>query len=124
MEHLNGLCQKIQFTVEMEESNQLPYLDVLVHRDEDTQTTKVYRKKTKTDQYLHFQSHHHPQVKTSVASCLKKRAECVSTGKSLSKELQHFSDMFQAKGYPHNVTEGVLYRKIHRCPALMEDNEQ
>ena len=43
MEHLNGLCQKIQFTVEMEENNQLPYLDVLVHRDEDTLTTSVYR---------------------------------------------------------------------------------
>ena len=24
MEHLNGLCQKTQFTVEMEENNQLP----------------------------------------------------------------------------------------------------
>ena len=60
------VCQKIQFTVEMEENKQLLHLDVLVHRDKDTLTTSVYRKKTKTDQYLHFQSHHHPQVKTSV----------------------------------------------------------
>ena len=97
MEHLNGLCQKIQFTVEMEENSQLPYLDVLVHRDEDTLTTSVYHKKTKTDQYLPFQSQDHPQVKTSVASCLKKKAERVSRRKSLSKELQQFSDMFQAK---------------------------
>ena len=124
MEHLNALCQKIQFTVEMEENSQLPYLDVLVHRDEDTLTTEVYRKKTKTDQYLHFLSHHHPQVKTSVASCLKRRAERVSTGNSLSNELQDFSDMFQTNRYPHNVAERVLYRKKHRCPALMEDNEQ
>ena len=107
MEHLNGLCQKIQFTVEMEENNQLPYLDVLVHRDDGTLTTSVYRKKTKTDQYLHFQSHNHPQVKTSVASCLKKKAERVSTGKSLSKELQQFSDMFQAKGYPQCYRGGT-----------------
>ena len=97
MEHLNGLCHKIQFTVEMEENNQLPYLDVLVHRHEDTLTTSVYRKKIKTDQYLYFQSHHRLQVKTSVFSCLKKKAERVSRGKSLSKELQQFSDMFQAK---------------------------
>ena len=117
------VCQKIQLTVEMEENNQLPYLDVLVHRDEDTLTTSVYCKKTKTDQYLHFRSYHHPQVKTSVVSCLI-RAERVSRENSLSKELQHFSDMFQAKGYPYNVTERVLYRKKHRCPALMKDNEQ
>ena len=81
----------------MEENNQLPYLDVLVHRDKDTLTTSVYCKKTKTDQYLHFLSHHPPQVKTSVVSCLKKKAKRVSRGKSLSKELQQFSDMFQAK---------------------------
>ena len=108
MEHLNGLCQKIQFTVEMEENNQLPYLDVLVHRHEDTLTTSVYRKKTKTSQYLHFQSHHPPQVKTSVVSCLKKKEERVSRGKSLSNELQKFSDMFQAKGYPQCYREGTL----------------
>ena len=54
MEHLNGLCQKIQFTVEMGENNQLPYLDVLVHRDKDTLTTSVYCKKTKTDQFMYM----------------------------------------------------------------------
>ena len=44
--------------------------------------------------------------------------------KSFSKELQQFSDMFRGKVYPHNVTERVLYKKKHRCPALMEDNEE
>lgn len=31
----------------------------------------VYHKKTHTDRYLHFQSHHHPQVKVGVISCLR-----------------------------------------------------
>ena len=54
--------------MEMEEENQLPFLDVLVKRNENTLTTSVFRKKTHMDWYLHFWSHHHPQVKTSVVS--------------------------------------------------------
>ena len=116
------VCQKIQLTVEMEENNQLPYLDVLVHRDEDTLTTSVYRKKTKTDQYLHFRSYHHPQVKTSVVSCLN-RAERVSREKASQRNCSISQTCFRPND-THNVTERVLYRKKHRCPALMKDNEQ
>ena len=32
LKHLNGLCKKIQFTIEIEEKNRLPFLDVLVQR--------------------------------------------------------------------------------------------
>ena len=71
MDHLNGLCYKIQFTMEIEEENQLPFLDVLVKRNKNTLTTSVFCKKTHTNRYLHFRSHHHPHIKTSVVSCLK-----------------------------------------------------
>ena len=77
LDHLNGLCEKIQFTMEMKEENQLPFLDVSVKKNVNTLTTSVFRKKTHTDRYLHFQSHHHSQIKTSAVSCLNSRAEWV-----------------------------------------------
>ena len=125
LDHLNGLCEKIQFTMETEEENQLPFLDVLVKRNENTLTTSVFRKKTHTDRYLHFRSHHHPQVKTSVVSCLKSRAERVCTGDGLKEELNHLSRVFQANGYPHAVTAGVLNkRRRAHPPTSVEDDEQ
>ena len=94
--------------METEEENQLPFLDVLVKRNENTLTTSVFRKKTHTDRYLHFRSHHHPQVKTSVVSCLKSRAERVCTGDGLKEELNHLSRVFQANGYPQEDDEQRL----------------
>ena len=124
LDHLNNLCEKIQFTMEIEEENRLPFLDVLVKRNENTLTTSVFRKKTHTDRYLHFRSHHHPQVKTSVVSCLKSRAERVCTGDGLKEELNHLSSVFQANGYPHAVTAGVLNKKRRCPPTSAEDDEQ
>ena len=48
LDHLNGLCEKIQFTMEIEEENQLPFLDVLVERNKNTLTKLVFCKKTHT----------------------------------------------------------------------------
>ena len=112
LDHLNNLCEKIQFTMEIEEENQLPFLDVLVKRNEYTLTTSVFRKKTHTDRYLHFWSHHHPQVKTSMVSCLNSRTERVCTRDDLKEELNHLSGVFQANGYLHAVTAGVLSKSF------------
>ena len=58
-EHLNSIDEHIQFTVEKEENGCLPFLDSLLTRESDGSiSTSVYRKKTHTDQYLQFSSHH------------------------------------------------------------------
>ena len=118
LDHLNDLCEKIQFTMEIEEENQLPFLDVLVKRNENTLTTSAH-----TDWYHHFRSHHHPQIKTSVVSCLKSRAERACPGDGLKEELNHLSMVFQANGYPHAATAGVLNKK-RRAPITTSTEGQ
>ena len=63
LEHLNTIRPSIQFTMELEEDGKLPFLDVLVTRGANRLTTKVYRKATHTDRYIHFTSNHHNRVK-------------------------------------------------------------
>ena len=62
--HVNNIDSCIKFTHEVVQSNQLPFLDTLVHRLESgALRMTVYRKPTHTDQYLHFSSHHPLQHK-------------------------------------------------------------
>ena len=56
-DHLNSINPNIQFTLEVEwqSDGTLPYLDVLLHHNEDGSIgTSVYRKPTQTDKYLDF----------------------------------------------------------------------
>ena len=56
----------IQFTNEMESEGKLPFLDVLVVRNEGDVKLQIYRKPTHTDEYLIFSSHHLIEHKLSV----------------------------------------------------------
>ena len=85
--HLNSVSPAIQFTVEQETDNQLPFLDVIVMRDEDeTLKTTVYRKKTHTDRYLPFHSYHGMQAKANSVRTLMKRAHDLTSDQHLLKD--------------------------------------
>ncbi|XP_035701215.1 uncharacterized protein LOC118433390 [Folsomia candida] len=67
LQSLNSFHPSIQFTCETEESRKLPFLDVLISRDEDgTIHRQVYRKPTHTGRYLNYNSYHHPSQKLAV----------------------------------------------------------
>ena len=66
--------------MEEELRGELPFLDTLVKRDRSKAITKVYRKPTHTDRYIHFSSHHHhPRVFNGTVMCLKNRANICTT---------------------------------------------
>ena len=70
LEHLNSFRPSIQFTCEVEEGSKLP---VQLVRNGSSLETRVYRKKTHTDRYLHYNSHHHPRVNVGTVKTLKDR---------------------------------------------------
>ena len=74
--HLNNMRPSIQFTMEIEKDGRLPFLDTEVMRNQNDGTayTVVYRKPTHTDRYIHYDSYHHPQIKTGVIRTKIRRA--------------------------------------------------
>ena len=112
--HLNSVSPAIQFTVERETDNQLPFLDVLVMRDEGEKLkTTVYRKKTHTDRYLPFHSYHGVQAKANSVRTLMKRAHDLTSDQHLLKdELHHVQGVLKCNGYPKGFVR--KYRVQHR----------
>ncbi|XP_033118412.1 uncharacterized protein LOC117118036 [Anneissia japonica] len=88
-DHLNSQHKSIMCTMEEEHNRSLPFLDVLVTRqDAGTLSHAVYRKPTHTDRYLNKRSFHHPSTKKGVCNAIIKRAHCISDHNSTQKEVQ------------------------------------
>ena len=103
LDKLNSFHPSVQFTVETENQNSIPFLDVLVKKDPTSQNiqTTVYYKSTHTGQYLNYHSHHPVIHKQSVVDTLVSRASNIcSTKKDKSKEINHLKEMLQTNSYP------------------------
>ena len=73
-EKLISLHEKICFTREVEENNQLPFLDIMIIKDKTKFLTKIYRKTTFTGQYLNYQSFCSKKRKVNLIKTLYHRA--------------------------------------------------
>ncbi|BHF84006.1 hypothetical protein SprV_0902715600 [Sparganum proliferum] len=101
-ELLNSIDPNIQFMMEAETNNQLPFLDVLVRRCATGQLqTTVFRKATNTGQILHYNSNHPLSHKRSCVRTLFQRVErhC-STPADKRVKRQYLHDLFRNNGNP------------------------
>jgi len=100
LKHFNNQSSSIQFTMEMEENESPPFLDILIKRNQDgTISHQVYHKKTHTEHYLHTSSHHHPAQKLGILNTMATRVVCISDQDHFEQENNHLMDVFENNGY-------------------------
>ena len=102
--HLNNMdpTGSIKFTHEIETFNTIAFLDILLERKVDGSVkVKVYRKKTHTNQYLAFDSHHPLHQKLGVPRTLLNRCEEIVTEEEDRKEERNtIKNALNICGYP------------------------
>ncbi|CAM9791836.1 unnamed protein product, partial [Heterosigma akashiwo] len=102
LKKLNGIHPKIKWEAVFEKFGQLPFLDVLVVKNEDGSfTTTVYRKPTHSDRYLHWTSNNHP-VKNKlpgIRTLVYRATHYCSTASLKMAELAHLRKNFADNGY-------------------------
>ena len=125
-QHINSLHPKTKFTMETEENSQLPFLDTFIQRNSDnTISIRVYRKPTKTDQYLKFTSHHLVRAKKNVIISLFNRAKnIISNPSNQEKEENHLTAVLQANGYPKKfINNTIRASQLPRQSANSDNTE-
>ena len=106
---LNGIEHKVQFTLEVEKENFLPFLDVGVMKKDGKLLTKVYRKPTHTQQYINWVSNHPKNMLLGVLKGLIHRAHVLCDRREdLLEELALLRDVFIANGYPEKLVQKTL----------------
>ena len=124
LQFLNSIRPSINFTMELEKEDKLPFLDVLVTRNRLTQTlhTSVYRKPTHTDRYLHYRSYHSPTIKNGIIKTLLHRSTTICCDReSRKQEVAHIFSVFLHNGYPPHFIRRVLWRQAHTRTPVQQD---
>jgi len=112
---LNVSDPKISFTIELENSGQIAFLDTLVSRRNGVAVIDVYQKPTHTDRYLDFSSHCEIKHKISTASTLLFWASSLpSSHEGKTQKTNHVRAAFKANGYslyPSAFISNILNKK-------------
>jgi hypothetical protein len=101
LEMLNCINKDTQFTIEMEQDQKLPFLDLEFTRRGTIIDSKVYRKPTHSGSYTFYTSEHAHSHKMSVINALAYRAMkyCNSVEKQ-EEELELIARELRNNGYP------------------------
>ena len=114
LSHFNSVEPSIQFTVEREKDRRLSFIDLNVYRtDYGNLETGVYRKPTRTDKYLAFDSQYPICDKKSVTKTLFMRAECLpSSSDSKAFERKYVINVLKENNYPKDFLQNCL-KPVH-----------
>jgi predicted GIY-YIG superfamily endonuclease len=113
-DYINNMIPSIKFTLELENNNCLPFLDVLVVRGDKGINTTVYRKPTHKGMYINKNSNHPDYVKRGVIKTLYTRAKNIcSDDRYLSEEISNIVQEFSRNGYSKRYVNNTL-AKIKR----------
>ena len=131
MHHLQELKQAFQresslnFTFEIRENGELPFLDIMVKPDENKFIASVYTKETNTGMCLNAKSECPDRYKRSVITSYVNRAftHC-SSWKLINKELERISQVLVNNGYANSEIQKVIKRKMQNFMNETQTNEQ
>ena len=115
---------KLKFTQEGMKDNTISFLDISVKLENTGQlSTSIFTKPTDKGVYANFQSHIPLQYKKSVINSLVRRAiKFSSSWQSCSTELERIKQSLSNNGYPQNMVESIINRKLNDFSSPPTDN--
>ena len=114
LDYLNSQHSCIKFTVDIENNNQLNFLDVKINKTENSFQTSVFRKSTFSGLGLQFNSSIPHHFRTNIISCLIDRAfKICSTELAFTLELKFLKQFFLGNNFPINFIDKCFKKTIN-----------
>jgi len=113
--YLNSQHPNIRFTMELENGDSMPFLDVRVIRRVNKYETTVYHKKTFTGVYLNWTSLTSRKYKVGLIKCLLDRIwKICSTENDRAAEIEQLRRILKQNEFPQTVVESEISRYMAR----------
>ena len=112
--YLNSIHQSLRFTFEKKWNRTLPFLDVLVEKNDHVFVTSINRKPTFTGQYIRWNSFCPMKRKTNLNSTLVRRALVIYSKSTLQNELSNIRSILINIGYSQAVINTIIPKKINQ----------
>lgn len=105
---LNSINPNIQFTYEVEENGQLPFLDLLLVRVGNKIKIDHYRKPSNSKRILNFLSYHPIKQKLSIVKQIATKIIKVCSDVFVEGSLDKFRTLLKENNYPENLINNVF----------------
>ena len=90
----------MKFTLDTESNRTLPFLDILIHREDSQFKYSIYRKPINTLSYVHFYSNNCTTVKRSIFQSMYLRAYRIVSPEYIDSEVDNISNIGAKLCYP------------------------
>jgi hypothetical protein len=112
---LNSLNKNLKFTIEVEENNSLPFLDLKISKLNNKLDFSIFRKDSYTDQVIHFKSRHCFSQKLSAFHAMIHRLVNVPMSpENTKKELSIIKLIAINNGYNEELVEKLYRKKLNK----------
>lgn len=120
----NNFNQYIKFTVEKEENQRIPFLDVLIHHNIDgTLYTDWYHKNTWSGRYLNFKSSLPLIYKINTITVLTEKILRLSDKRFHKKNLAQLQTVLEQNGYTKRLIKKGMNKCIYKTTTIETQTE-
>ena len=119
---LNEYHPKLKFTFETESNQKLPFLDIMIHRDERKLIFNWYAKDIASGRILNFNSAHTKPQKINTANNLIEKIFRISDKKFLQENIHKIHSILHKNNYPHEIINDLINKHQNRSGHNANNN--
>lgn len=104
----NSIHASLQFTIEVEQNGRIPFLDLLVIREDNQIVTDIYKKPTSSNRILNYHSQHPKYQKINIIREMVKKVLLNSHQRFHKTNIQNLRSVLKKNDYPTKLINIII----------------